>query len=135
MKNIVMKTLIATLGVMAGLSSAQASISECDSLHVIFGGSHYTDFVGTEKYFYFLNPRELQGQHENGLSKSAVTETAELDSLQWEKMIRVEQGKYYLIRSSETTACAVKVSTQGEILEAHGCPNPLTSFDQEQGCR
>ena len=113
---------------------SHASINDCSSLHIVFGGSHYTDFVGTDEYFYFLNPRELQGQKENGVSNAIQTEISDLDNVQWQKMIRVEAENYYLLRSSKGSACAVKVNTAGEILDAHDCSIPINSFSPEKGC-
>ena len=126
------KSIIAA-GLVMALPS-QAAINECESLNIVFGGSHYTDFAGTEEYFYFLNPREIQGQKENGVSSAAFTDAVDLDSVEWQKMLRVEQGNYYLLRSNTNSSCAVQVSTSGEILDAHECGNPVKSFSPEKGC-
>ncbi len=130
-----MKIKFSILFALFVASSGHASINECSSLHVVFGGSHYTDFVGSEKYFYFLNPRELQGQKENGVSNTVVNETVALGDVDWQKMLRIEEDNYYLLRSDDDSACAVKVNTAGEILDAHDCGNPITSFSPETGCQ
>lgn len=120
-------------GLVVALPS-QAAINNCESMNIVFGGSHYTDFAGTEEYFYFLNPREIQGQKEKGVSSAVVTESVTLDNVEWKKMLRVEQGNYYLLRSNTNSSCAVKVTTSGEILDAHECGNPVKSFSPEKGC-
>ena len=80
-------------------------------------------------------PREYYGQKENGVSNTVVNETVALGDIDWQKMLRIEEDSYYLLRSDDDSACAVKVNTAGEILDAHDCGNPITYFSPETGCQ